>query len=112
MRENERVKIFKIVIFYLAETKKRQIVVSGKHEEGFGWFTYREALKILEKHKDSQRLLNQAYDFLKKAGVVKGGGTGPKNNNWKPRRPQPNLNRHKTPPKTDRFSGLGSGEIK
>ncbi|MBI5401222.1 NUDIX domain-containing protein [Candidatus Wolfebacteria bacterium] len=66
-------KIFKIVIFYLAETKKKGVKISeieeGQPHEGFGWFTYREALKILSKHKDSQRVLKQAYDFLQRKGV-------------------------------------------
>jgi 8-oxo-dGTP pyrophosphatase MutT (NUDIX family) len=61
---NKNVKVFKIVIFYLAETKKSQIKVSKEHE-GYGWFTYREAMKILNKYKDSQRVLAQAYRFLK-----------------------------------------------
>lgn len=58
-------KIFKIVIFYLAETKKREIRISEEHG-GYAWFTYKEALKILSKHKDSQRVLTQANDFLRK----------------------------------------------
>jgi len=57
-------KVFKIVIFYLAETRKSQISLSKEHE-GYGWFTYREAMKILNKYKDSQRVLAQAYRFLK-----------------------------------------------
>lgn len=60
-RKNE--KIFKIVIFYLAETKQIQVRVSAEHG-GYGWFSYREALKILSKYKDSQRVLAQANDFL------------------------------------------------
>lgn len=68
-------KIFKTVIFYLAETKKKGIKISeiegGQPHEGFGWFTYREALKILSKHKDSQRVLKQAHDFLQKKGVAR-----------------------------------------
>ncbi|MBI5079318.1 NUDIX domain-containing protein [Candidatus Wolfebacteria bacterium] len=57
-------KIFKIVIFYLAETKKREIKISEEHG-GYGWFTYKEAMKILGKHKESQRILTQANDFLR-----------------------------------------------
>ncbi|MEK7162776.1 MAG: NUDIX domain-containing protein [Patescibacteria group bacterium] len=58
-------KVFKTVIFYLAETKKSQIILSSKHEEGYGWFTYKEGVKILSKHKESQRILTQANEFLK-----------------------------------------------
>jgi len=61
---NKNVKVFKIVIFYLAETKKSQIKISQEHE-GYGWFTYKEALRILSKYKDSQKVLTQAYKFLR-----------------------------------------------
>lgn len=61
----QNVKVFKIVIFYLAETKNSIVKISKEHS-GYGWFTYREAMKILGKHKDSQRVLTQAYDFLRK----------------------------------------------
>lgn len=69
LKGTERTKILKTVIFYLAEAKKTQIKIPekpGVHEqyEGYGWFTYREALKILSIHKDSRRVLKQAYDFL------------------------------------------------
>ena len=58
-------KVFKIVIFYLAETRNPIIKISKEHN-GYGWFTHKEAMKILSKHKDSQRVLTQAYDFLRK----------------------------------------------
>lgn len=58
-------RIFKIVIFYMAETKKADIRLSKEHS-GYGWFTYREAMKILSKHKDSQKILEQAHKFLRK----------------------------------------------
>jgi|SRR3990167_3660605 len=61
-------RIFKIVIFYLAETKKKEIKISEEHS-GYGWFIYKEAMKILSKHKESQRILMQAYDFLQKQGI-------------------------------------------
>lgn len=56
-------KIFKIVIFYLAETKRTQIKLSYEHS-GYAWFTYKEASKILRKYKDSQKVLTQARGFL------------------------------------------------
>lgn len=56
-------RIFKIVIFYLAEAKKPEVRISREHE-GFGWFTYKEALRILGKYRDSQRVLSQAHDFI------------------------------------------------
>lgn len=67
-RKQDKEKVFKTVIFYLAETKKKAIKISeqteGQPHEGFGWFTYGEAIKILSRRKDSQRVLTQAYNFL------------------------------------------------
>ncbi len=68
--ETKKEKVFKTVIFYLAETKKSQIILSSGHEEGYCWFDYKEAMKILSKHKESQRVLTQAYDFLRKQNRV------------------------------------------
>ncbi len=62
-------KVFKIVIFYLAETKKSQIRISYEHN-GYGWFTYKEAMKILSKYKDSQRVLTQAHEVLLEKGAI------------------------------------------
>ncbi len=56
--------IFKIVIFYLAETKNPRIKVSSEHQ-GYGWFLYPEAFKILRKYQGNQKILKQAYDFIK-----------------------------------------------
>lgn len=56
--------IFKIVIFYLAETRTREVKISYEHQ-GYGWFTYREANKILGRYRDSQKVLRQAFDFLR-----------------------------------------------
>lgn len=63
--ENKPQRVFKVVIFYLAETKKADIRLSKEHS-GYGWFTYREALNVLSKHKDSQRVLKQAHETLRK----------------------------------------------
>lgn len=60
----QKEKVFKIVIFYLAETKQARITVSDEHT-GYGWFAYRDALKILGKYKDSQRVLIQATRFIR-----------------------------------------------
>ncbi len=59
----QKEKVFKIVIFYLAETRQPRIALSHEHQ-GYGWFTYREAMKILGRHKDSQRVLTQANEFI------------------------------------------------
>lgn len=69
-----RGKVYKIVIFYLAETSRREIRLSDEHE-GYGWFTYREAYRILARHKDSQLVLKRAYAFLSRAR--QGSGANP-----------------------------------
>ena len=72
-RKNE--KVYKTIIFYLAETKRKVVKIAdektGQPQEGFAWFTYKEALKVLSNHKDIMRVLKQAYDFLQKKGVVR-----------------------------------------
>jgi len=62
----EKEKVFKIVVLYLAETHCLDIRLSKEHE-GYGWFTYHEALKILSKYKDSRNILTQAYNFLRQS---------------------------------------------
>lgn len=57
-------KIFKVVIFYLAETKKRNIFLSDEHE-GYGWFLYRDARRMLKNYKDSESVLKKANDFIR-----------------------------------------------
>lgn len=68
----KKMKIFKNITFYLAETRKKAIKISevkgGQPHEGFAWFTFLEAIKVLTKNKDSQRILTQAYNFLRKFG--------------------------------------------
>lgn len=63
-------KIFKLVILYLAETRKPQIAVSHEHE-GYGWFTVSEAKKILSKHHDSVKILEKANDYLHRRGPAR-----------------------------------------
>ena len=56
-------KIFKIVILYLAETRQPRITVSHEHE-GYGWFTFGEAKKVLSKYRESMNILQRSYAFL------------------------------------------------
>ncbi len=56
--------VFKVVIFYLAETRAVDIKVSSEHE-GYGWFLIRDAKNILGRYKDSQRVFRLAYEFLR-----------------------------------------------
>lgn len=53
-------KVFKIVTFYLAETRQKEVKIDSR-EEGFGWFKLSEAKTVLGKHKNT-------FEILKKAG--------------------------------------------
>ncbi|MCL5006732.1 MAG: NUDIX domain-containing protein [Patescibacteria group bacterium] len=57
-------RIFKIVIFYLGETKQKQIKVSEEHE-GYGWFYYRDALRLVKGYRDTAAVLKRANDFIR-----------------------------------------------
>ncbi|MDD4930758.1 MAG: NUDIX domain-containing protein [Candidatus Colwellbacteria bacterium] len=63
-----REQIFKVVIFYLAETDEGDVKISSEHE-GFGWFLYKDARYILAPYKDSQKLLRNAYEAIKPKDV-------------------------------------------
>ncbi|EKD23877.1 MAG: hypothetical protein ACD_81C00160G0001 [uncultured bacterium] len=71
-------KIYKTIVFYLAETTQQRIKLpeqtdaEGEKHEGYGWFTYKEALKVLVKE-DSQRVLKQAHNFLRNLEGIKTG---------------------------------------
>ena len=56
-------KIFKTVIFYLAETRKKQVHLSDEHD-GFGWFLYQDAMKLVRSFKDRETVLRQANGFI------------------------------------------------
>lgn len=56
--------IFKIVIFYLAETIQSQIALSPEHE-GYGWFVFSQAQKMMSRYKNRIRILRQAYSVIK-----------------------------------------------
>jgi len=57
-------KIEKTVILYLAETRKKQIVVSEEHEV-YGWFLYRDARKLFTNYRESQTVLRKASNFIR-----------------------------------------------
>lgn len=63
--------IFKVVILFLAETRQPNITVSDEHE-GYGWFTYSEARKLLSKYQENVHILDTAYNFLKKGSTHSG----------------------------------------
>lgn len=64
-REGE--KIFKIVLFYLAQTSNPQVKISYEHE-GFGWFLYNDAIRLI-KHKNIKLILKRAHDYLRKKSL-------------------------------------------
>src|SRR5258708_3453812 len=59
--------IFKVVTFYLAESRTKDVRISNEHH-GYGWFLFRDAQRILGKYRDSQKVLGQAYNFLRPRG--------------------------------------------
>ena len=54
--------IFKVVTFFLAETKTKEVKISWEHQ-GYKWADFEEALKLL-KFKNSQEILKKANEFL------------------------------------------------
>lgn len=64
-------KVFKTIIFYLAETSKKHIRIEHNFY-GYCWFTYREALKVFagSKNNENRKVLKQAYDFLKEHPLI------------------------------------------
>jgi len=55
-------KVFKIVIFFLAQSNRSEINLSYE-QEGYGWFLYKDALRLL-KHKNSRIMLKRSHDYL------------------------------------------------
>lgn len=56
-------RIFKIVIFYIAETRNPRVKISKEHQ-GYAWFTFKEGMGVLKKYRDSQKVLEAAHRFL------------------------------------------------
>ena len=65
--EKNQKKVYKTVIFYLAETGKKHVRIEER-SQGFGWFTYREALKVFvgPKNSENRKVLVKAFNFLTK----------------------------------------------
>ncbi len=55
--------IFKTVVFFLAETKAKEIKLSQEHI-GFAWLTYEDTLKRLT-FENAKEVLKKANEFLK-----------------------------------------------
>ncbi len=56
--------IFKIVIFFLAETKIKEVKISSEHI-GFKWLSYKKAMSQLV-FENSKEVFKKANQFLKK----------------------------------------------
>ena len=59
--------VFKLVVFFIAETKTKDVKISSEHT-GFVWLPIEEAIAKTT-FKNSKKLLKEANDFLLKAGV-------------------------------------------
>lgn len=57
-------KIFKEAVFYLAETKEKNIKLSYEHI-GYKWLGYDDALKQIT-YKNSKGILRKAYQFVER----------------------------------------------
>ena len=55
--------IFKIVVYFLAETKTKKVMISSEHK-AYEWLLYKEALDKLT-YKDCKETLEKANEFLK-----------------------------------------------
>lgn len=55
--------IFKLVVFFIAETKTKDIKISPEHI-GFGWLSIDEAIKKTT-YKNSKELLKKADEFIR-----------------------------------------------
>jgi 8-oxo-dGTP pyrophosphatase MutT (NUDIX family) len=58
-------KMFKVVIFYLAEANKDIIRISDEHD-GYAWFNLNDAKRHLSRFKVRAGILRKAWDHIKK----------------------------------------------
>ncbi|SRR3989338_8603354 len=54
--------IFKLVVFYLAQTKETEVKISEEHKD-FAWLPYENALKKLT-YKNAKEILKKAHNYL------------------------------------------------
>lgn len=64
-------RIFKIVIFFLAQTNQKKVRISWEHQ-GYQWLSFEKAKKMLS-FKNSREVLKKANQFLKKNLSFKNG---------------------------------------
>lgn len=58
-------KMFKVIIFYLAETDKEEVKISDEHD-GYGWFNLNDARRHLSRFKVRAGILRKASEYIKK----------------------------------------------
>ena len=63
-----REKVFKVVLLYLAETRRTVIKVSHEHE-GYAWLNLDEAKNLLKKYPQNLGVLRRANDFIQRKGM-------------------------------------------
>ena len=63
LRRGKRKFVFKLVIYFIVEAGGNEKVRISNEHEGFGWFSFADALKKM-KYKESRKLLQDAHEFL------------------------------------------------
>ena len=64
-REGE--KIFKVVIFFLAQATTPEVKIQYE-SDGYGWFLHNDAQKLL-KHRNSKFMLKKAHDYIRRKSL-------------------------------------------
>lgn len=62
--------IFKLVVFFLAQTHAREVKISKEHK-GFAWLTFEDSLKKLT-YKNAKNIITKAHDFVSGKSVSRG----------------------------------------
>jgi 8-oxo-dGTP pyrophosphatase MutT (NUDIX family) len=66
-RERRSSNVMKKVVYYLAETHQRKVILSVEHI-GYGWFTYEAALKRIT-YSGAKSIFIKADNFIKKHNI-------------------------------------------
>ena len=67
MHEKRSLNVMKKVVYYLAETKQKKIVLSAEHV-GHGWFVYEQALSRIT-YSGGRSIFIKANNFMKKHNI-------------------------------------------
>lgn len=60
--KSEEETVFKIVVYFLAETKKETVAVSNEHRD-FKWANFEEAMKLMP-FENTRRVVKRANEFI------------------------------------------------